>query len=251
MDPDTKHSRLTLTLSLIGTGLVVALAVLVATSSTDAKAGGGAGFSYNVVTFDYNARGIVGAGRESVNCVAGVSEDIGGNGTSSPAEVTTLGSLGEAELDIDNHGSHGKIEAENGFDYAYTGTHRETTACSEGTVASSALSNCSETINSTTEVFGLIKGGVGNQTRITWTFSQGELAGAWLPNFTCVKTINFLSKKCKSPPIDLERLTRPAVKLRFLCEVPYTTSPPAGSGYDRFVGLSKISGFVKLARLKN
>ena len=251
MDPDTRLSRRTFWFSLIVAAVVATVAVVVATSSTDAKAGGGAGFSYKVVKFDYNARGIISAGRESFNCVAGVSEDIGGDGTATTSEVSPLGSLGEAELDIDNHGSHGKIEAENVFDYVYTGIHRETTACSEGTVASSALSNCTETITSTTEVFGLIKGGVGNQTRITWTFSQGELAGAWLPNFTCVKTVNFLSKKCKSPPIDLERLTRPAVKLRFLCEVPHTTSPPAGTGYDRFEGLAQISGFVKLERLKN
>lgn len=251
MDPDTKHSRLTIALAVIVTTLVAGVALVVATSSSDAKAGGGAGFSYKVAKFSYNARGTVGASRESVNCVAGVSEDIGGNGTASPAELSTLGSLGDAELEIDNHGSRGEINAENLFDYTYSGTHRETTSCDQGTVASSTHTNCTDKITSTTHAYGLIKGGVGNQVRITWTFSQ-DVAGAWLPNFTCVKTINFLSKeKCKSPPTDLELLTRRTVKLRFVCDIPLTTSPPAGSGYDNYEGFSQVSGFVKLARTKS
>ena len=75
MDPDTKHSRMAVALAVIVTTVVAALALVVATSSTDAKAGGGAGFS---------------ASRESVNCVAGVSEDVGGNGTASPADLEML-----------------------------------------------------------------------------------------------------------------------------------------------------------------
>ena len=251
MDPDTKHARPRIWLALIVAGLVSAMAVWVATSSTHARAGGGAGFTYKVIKFDYNARGTVGASRESVNCVAGVSEDIAGNGTASPSELATLGDLGEAELDIDSDGSRGEVNAETLFDYTYTGSHRETTACEDGQPASSTTSNCSDKITSTTHAYGLIKGGVGNQVRIIWSFSQ-DVAGTWLPNFTCVKTINFLSKEeCRTPKMDLELLTRKTTKLRFICEVPLTTSPPAGTGYDNYEGFSQVSGFVKLKRTKS
>ena len=142
MDPDANNARRPFWLALVVAGLVAAVAVVVGARSSEARSGGTAGFSYKVVKFDYNARGTVSASRESVNCVAGVSEDIAGNGTASPAELATLGDLGEAELDVESDGSRGQINAENLFDYTYTGSHRETTASPGASARTSPAPGC-------------------------------------------------------------------------------------------------------------
>ncbi len=60
--------------------------------------------------------------------------------------------------------------------------------------------------------------------------------------------IAFESKECRTPKTDLERLTRAKVILRFVCDVPLTTSPPAGTGYDRCEAFSTINARIQLKR---
>jgi len=203
-------------------------------------------FDYKVIDFNYTAKGYVLGGRETTGpCVAGVTSNLTGFSDSSPGSLTAAPKLGNGDLTIHKQGTNGVIEAAEFFDFRQHGERELSTACEAGSTSMVSRTSCDDTVTSKVEAYGLIKGGVGNLIRITWTISQEDVGG-WFPNFVCGDTASFQMAKCRTIGLDLEQVTRPKVKLKFTCGTPFTTAPPAGTGYDRYEALSNISGVVKL-----
>lgn len=225
---------------------VAALVLLVGPGPAKARPKDTADFTYKVTKVDYALRATTSASRESSVCVAGVTQDIGGTVTTSPAELGNL-NLGEGELHIERDGTRGVFDATESFDFNFTGSQLLTTLCEDGTTAASSFKQCNETRTSDVALTGFIRGPVGDAVRVTFEFQAGPQRGGWSPNLICNETVEFVFKpKCKSASIALEKMTRRRVKVPFLCAVPLRTDPPAGKGYDRYEALANLSGYVKL-----
>lgn len=222
--------------------------LIAAPASSPAKAKDTQRFNYKVLDFGYTAKGYVSGTRGSTGpCVAGVSSTITGFSDSSGGSLTAAPKLGDGDLTIGNRDTVGVIDAAEFVDFRQHGARELITECEGGAPSMVSTSTCDDTVTSKVEVHGLIKGPVGNLVRITWTISQEAVDGGWFPNFVCGgDTASFEMKKCRSPKTDLERITRPKVKLKFVCGTPFVTSPPAGTGYDRYEALSNVSGVIKL-----
>jgi hypothetical protein len=222
--------------------------LIAAPASSPAKANDTQRFNYKVLDFDYTAKGYVSGTRGSTGpCVAGTSSTINGFSDSFPGELTAKPKLGDGDLTIGNRDTVGVIDAAEYVDFRQHGARELITECSEGAPSMVSDTNCDDTMTSKVEVNGLIKGSVGNLVRITWTISQEAVDGGWFPNFVCGgDTASFEMKKCRSPQLDLETITRPKFKLKFICGTPFVTAPPAGTGYDHYEALSNVSGVIKL-----
>ncbi len=228
--------------------VALSLAILLAAAPATARPKDTADFTYKVIGFDYALNAVTAAQRESTVCVAGVTQDIGGNVKSSTAEIAGLGGLGEGEMHVEQNGTRGFIDARDDFTFDYVGSQRLTTVCEGGTTAQSAFQVCNDQITTGVAAIGTIRGRVGDQVRITWEFALTDLAGQWAPNLICGETIGFESKrKCQSTSsFRIEKLTRKVVKVPFTCQAGPTTIPPAGKGYDRYEAFASLSGKVKM-----
>lgn len=226
--------------------LLAALVLLAGPGPAAAKPKDTADFTYKVTKVDYALRATTSASRESSVCVAGVTQDIGGSVTTSPAEVGSL-DLGTGSLQIGNNGTRGVFGATESFDFNFTGSQRLSTLCEDGTTAASSLKQCNETKTSEVALSGLIRGPVGDAVRVTFEFAAGPQRFGWSPSLICNEAVEFVFKpKCKSASIELKKMTRRRVKVPFVCAVPLRTDPPAGKGYDRYEAFANLSGYVIL-----
>lgn len=229
-----------------GAAFAILVPAVTEAAPDDAARDGTARFDYEVTAFSFTGRGSVLGGRETQGaCVAGVTSTISGSAAVSPADVPAP-KLGEGDLTIGRKDTIGIVRAGDFFDFDLKGTYEESTACEDGLTAMSSRTPCNSVVTSKVIADGLIKGGVGDTVRITWTISQDQVAGGWFPNFVCVASASFEERECRSPKISLSNLTKRKIKLPFTCEVRLTTAPPAGKGYDRYEAFSQISGFVRL-----
>lgn len=232
----------------VATSLIslAALLLLAGPDPAAAKPKDTADFIYKVIKVDYTLRATTSASRESNVCVAGVTQDIGGNVTTTPADLGGL-NLGAGELHVENNGTRGFFNATESFDFNFTGSQLLTTLCEGGTTAASFLKQCNETKTSDVSLTGLIRGPVGDAVRVGFEFQAGPQIGGWSPNLICNEAVEFVFKrKCKSASIELKKMTRRRVKVPFVCAVPLRTDPPAGKGYDRYEALANLTGYVIL-----
>ena len=230
---------------------ILASLVLAPVAPSAAKPKDTADFEYQVIGLDYSLQAVTSASRESGDCVAGITQDLGAAVTTSPSELSKL-RLGKGEMRIGHHGTKGTVLLQDSVDFNLTGNQRLTTLCEGGTTAMSSDKRCVETKTATVAGAGIIEGPVGDAVRVTWRFTAGPRDGSWSPSLICGETIDFqFVRKCQGDSIRLERLTRRIVKIPFLCASPFTTDIPPGKGYDRYEGYAVLMGSVKLKRTKH
>jgi hypothetical protein len=237
-------------LASLGVVLTAQLALLICTSAVYASNSGTAHYEYHVTGVDYHATGQVSGGRFQGECTPAEDALWEGDVTSDDSELRQLVKLGDGSLKVLPHGTSGDIEAKFFVESKFSASHRETTACENGSESASSTLSCMNSSESEQRVLVDISGGVGDRVKLAWTFSLEDGSGSQLvPNtFSCVEPYVFPIGICTTKA-GLNKLTSRTVTLPFDCL--YTTStPPAGRNYTKYAAVAHANGALHLKRTK-
>lgn len=205
-----------------------------------------ASYDYRVIDVEYDVTASVAAGRSNDVCVAGLTSAWIGVVVASPG-LAALGDYGDGSLQIRRTGTFGNVNATLNVDNDFAGTHGLWTEC--GDDASSTESNCTDYASSNVNASAVITGGTGTKVKLIWDFQQAETEGYWVPDtFECVEPMAFEHGACRSRK-GLSTFTERKFSLPFRCFVQKST-PPADSGYYRYLGSSTAVGKLTLKRVR-
>jgi hypothetical protein len=210
-----------------------------------------ASFKYKVTDFSYKGKAQLTGGRVP-GCVGTALWE--GNVTTAEPDLADLGPIGAASLKIGQHGSSGAIDAtvrttstlSNAF-------YRETTACDEnGNETAYTMKVCPGTLDSHEQASVKISGGVGDQVKLVWDFTNQNNRGNGhvVPDaFKCGVPYTFpnaVPKACKTVA-PLSKFNSDKVKLPFDCFF-QTSKPPPGTNATQYEATAQPKGSITLKR---